>query len=314
MTSAEPAPADTRRAALLLSNRLTRLAAAPLKAREFWALLDRTDALGVDVGQLLTDPARCDSVATDEVPADRLRALLDATRAFAFEVERLEESGVHLLSALDDRFPPLLRDRMHHGCPPHLFAAGALDVLAMPTLSIVGEGNEWAQDAARRAVAATVVAGWSVTTPESHPQSSPESSATSDTAAAVLAEALACEASTVILASAGINQVARRPEIRRRVQDAAVCLVSPFAPDAGPNAAAVRARDSMLHAISTLTLVVACADGTGATWAAAFDAVQREPRSVVTVVGPEASAGNHALADLGAHALDSVDELYALLV
>lgn len=308
MTASEADQTDTARAALLLSNRLTRLDVAPLKAREFWSLVDRTDALGIDLGQLLSEPSLCDSVATDDVPADRLRALLDAMRAFAFEVERLDEAGVHLLAALDARFPPMLRDRMGHGCPPHLFAAGAVDALALPTLSIVGdaEGGDWAHDVARRAVAAAVVAGWSVATPDS--------SDVSDLAAATIDEALACNAAVVALAAAGINQVAREPALRKLVQSNAICLASPFAPDASASGAAVRARNSMLHALGSLTLVVSCADGTGPTWAAAFEAVEREPGSVVTVADADAPAGNKALADLGAQRLDAIDGLHALLV
>jgi predicted Rossmann fold nucleotide-binding protein DprA/Smf involved in DNA uptake len=308
MTASEADRADTVRAALLLSNRLTRLDVPPLKAREFWALVDRTDALDINLGALLGEPSLCDSVASDDVPADRLRALLGAMRAFAFEVERLDEAGVHLLAALDSRFPSMLRDRMGHGCPPHLFAAGAVDGLALPTLSIVGDvdGGDWAHDVARRAVAAAVVAGWSVATPDS--------SDASDLAASTIDEALACDASVVALAAAGVNQVAREPALRRLVQSNAICLASPFAPDASASGAAVRARNSMLHALGSLTLVVSCADGTGPTWAAAFEAVEREPGSVVTVVDANAPTGNKALADLGAQRLDAIDDLHGFLV
>jgi hypothetical protein len=70
----------------------------------------------------------------------------------------------------------------------------------------------------------------------------------------------------------------------------------------------------MLHALGSLTLVVSCADGTGPTWAAAREAVEREPGSVVTVVDAQAPAGNMALADLGAQRLDTIDDLHGLLV
>ncbi len=298
---------DNVRAALLLSNRLVRLDVAPLKAREFWTVLDRTDDLGLDVGELLTDPARCDEVAVDAITGDRLRDLLDATRAFAFEVERLEEAGIHVVSALDDRFPPLLRDRLDHGCPPHVFAAGDLSAAQHPTLSIVGEpdGTEAARLVARRAVAAAVVGGWSIATAGSN--------APGDLAATVIEETVACEGELLVFAGAGINRAAREPELRKLVQAGAVCLLSPFSPDATESAAATRARDSLLHAAGTLTLVVSCQDGTGQAWGTAFDAVQREPASVVVVTGPNAPAGNRALAALGAQELVGVDDLTEFL-
>ena len=319
---------DTVRAALLLSNRLVRIDVAPLKAREFWAVLDRTDVLGLDIGQLLADPALADTVLADTVLADtaladtalagaisgdRLRSLLDATRAFAFEVERLEEAGIHVVSALDERFPPLLRDRMAHGCPPHIFAAGGLDSAQRPTLSIVGEtgtatnatDTSALHDVARRAVAAAVVAEWAVATADS--------TTATDIAATVLDEAVACEAALMAFTASGINRAAREPGLRKLVQAGAVCLVSPFGPDASQSAAATRARNAMLHAVGSLTLVVACDDGTGPIWAAAFEAVQCEPASVVVVGGPNAPTGNRALAELGARELAHVDELSGVL-
>lgn len=308
---------DTVRAALLLSNRLVRLDVAPLKAREFWTVVDRTDALGLEVSELLSDPARCDDIAQDGITqdgdaagsltGDRLRSLLDATRAFAFEVERLEEGGIQVISALDDRFPPLLRDRMEHGCPPHVFAAGDLLTTQRPTLSIVGETNttDDMHLAARHAVAAAVVAGWTIATAGN--------TSAGDLAATVVEEAVACEASLLVLSAAGINRAAREPDLRKLVQAGAVCLLSPFSPDAAESGAATRARNTMLHAVGTLTLVVSCEDGTGPTWSTAFDAVQREPASVVVVTGPDAPSGNHALAALGAQQLADIDDLPRLL-
>ena len=75
----------------------------------------------------------------------------------------------------------------------------------------------------------------------------------------------------------------------------------------------MRARNTMLHSIGALTLVVSCADGTGPTWAAAYEAVEREPASVVCLADATAPSGNHALVELGAQRLDTVDDLLALL-
>ena len=124
---------------------------------------------------------------------------------------------------------------------------------------------------------------------------------------------MACEAALLVLSAAGINRAAREPDLRKLVQAGAACLLSPFSPDAAESGAATRARNAMLHAVGTLTLVVSCEDGTGPIWGTAFDAVQREPASVVVVTGPDAPAGNHALAELGARQITAIDELPALL-
>jgi predicted Rossmann fold nucleotide-binding protein DprA/Smf involved in DNA uptake len=295
--------ADTPLTALLLSNQLTRLDAAPLKAREFWSLVDRTDALGIEVGDMQNDALA--DVANGDVTSERLAALLGATRAFAFEIERLGEAGITVLSALDERFPPLLRDRLQHGCPPHVFVAGPTDELGRPSLAVVGGDTDSpeAHAAARQAVAAAVVADQSVVSP-------PPGSGLSNT---VIDEAVACEGDLVVVTSDGINRAARDPDLRRLVQQQRLCLVSPFVPDAIASAAAGRARDTVVSALAHHTIVIACDDGTGATWAAAHAAVQREPGSVFAFLGDGARPGNHALVELGAQPIRHLDELHAKL-
>lgn len=299
---------DTQLAALLLSNQLTRLDVAPLKAREFWGLVDRTDALGINVGALLTDAAVRSQVAAGDVSEQRLTGLLDATRAFAFEIERLGESGITLLSALDERFPVLLRDRMQHGCPPHLFAAGAIDALLHRRLAIVTDAvDESTEPVVRQAVAAAVVADWATVVGAPGQQSSGDRPALD---AVVFDEANACGSKPVVIAADGINRAARSPDVRKLVQQQALCLVSPFVPDTTASAATSRARDAVVHAIADRTLVVACADGTGPTWATALASVEREPASVLSFTGPGSRPGNAALIGMGAVKIDHVNTLH----
>ena len=299
---------DTQLAALLLSNQLTRLDVAPLKAREFWGLVDRTDALGIDVSALLTDPTVRAQVAHGDVSEQRLTGLLDATRAFAFEIERLGEGGITLLSALDERFPVLLRDRMQHGCPPHLFAAGATDMLLHRRLAIVTDAiDHTVEPIIRQAVAAAVVADWTTVIGAPGQAGNGEGPAID---AVVLDESGACGSTPIVVAANGINRAARSPDVRKLVQDHALCLVSPFIPETAASAATSRARDAVVHAMADRTLVVTCADGTGPTWATALASVEREPASVLSFTGPGARPGNAALVGMGAVDIDHIDTLH----
>lgn len=299
---------DTQLAALLLSNQLTRLEVAPLKAREFWGLVDRTDALGIDIGALLTDATVRAQVAKGEVSEQRLTGLLDATRAFAFEIERLGESGITLLSALDERFPVLLRDRMQYGCPPHLFAAGATDALLHRRLAIVTDAiNDAIEPIVRQAVAGAVVASWA-TVVGAAGQSEHGRGPAIDSV--VLDESGACGSTPIVVAADGINRAARSPDVRKLVQQQALCLVSPFVPDTAASGATSRARDAVVQAMADRTLVVACADGTGPTWATALASVEREPASVLSFTGPGSQPGNAALVGMGAVDIDHIDTLH----
>lgn len=297
---------DTRLAALLLTNRLTRVEATPLRASEFWAIVESADAANIELGSLLgAQQSVLDSLADASAGIDpqRLQHLLGATRALAFEVERLGEGGIRLISALCPEFPGLVRDRLQHSCPPSLFVAGPLDWLQGEALAIVGSDDAPSEshDIARSAVAAAVVADWAIVA---------DNTAIGD---ATVAESLACGGRVVVVPSVGINRAARLPATRKLVQEGTLCLASPYAPDAQSSPAAERARDMVVHALGHTTFVTSTPDGLGATWAAARQAAQREPASVATWLGDGSQAGNIALAELGAQGIETISDLYKIL-
>ena len=152
---------NTVRAALLLTNRLVSVSAAPLTARDFWALSER-----VDPGDLfhrdVSEIAELTGSSPDE--AARLVSLLGASTAFGFEQDRLAEGGIELVSALDERFPASLRDRLGAACPTFLLLAGPIELLSRPGLGIVGsrDASEEAVATARTAAERAVAQGWAV--------------------------------------------------------------------------------------------------------------------------------------------------------
>ena len=111
---------ETSRAALLLTNRLVKTDAKPMTAREFWGVVDRVEDLSIllhlDVGDLV------EKLSFDADDAARIRALLDASTALAFERERLEEGGISLVSVFDESLPAraarATRDRVSAVPPP----------------------------------------------------------------------------------------------------------------------------------------------------------------------------------------------------
>ncbi len=88
-------------AALLLTNRLVDVGAKPLSAGEYWSLVAKVP----DLDELLgADEAAVIELLGDDAEAPRITSLLEATTAFAYERERLEEEGIHLLSTFDPIF------------------------------------------------------------------------------------------------------------------------------------------------------------------------------------------------------------------
>lgn len=291
-----PSP-DTLRAVLLLTNRLVRLEASPLTAREFWSLADR-----VEVGQLMS--ASPQSIAElaggGDEEASRLRALLDAATAFGFEQERLADSGIELISALDPRFPAVLRDRLGTACPTFLLVAGPIEFLGRDALGVVGsrDADEAALDVARRAGRLAVEHGRAVV---------------SGLARGVDQAAMwaACDAggAAIGVPAEGIQRAARNADVRRQVHAGRLCLVSPYAPDAPFSVGAAMGRNKIIYALSTVTLVVAADNGTGGTWAGATEAIERRNTPIAIWSGAGEGQGNRVLIRHGATRVTDLAEL-----
>lgn len=297
MTSPSP---DTVRAAQLLTNRLVTLDATPLTAREFWHLVER-----VDLARLVhSSPAEIGEVASvDAETANRLRSLLDATTAFAFEQERLADGGVELVSALDARFPAMLRERLGAACPPFLLVAGPVEWLGRQALGVVGsrDADEPALDVSRRSAQLAVAHGWQVV-----------SGLARGVDQAAMAAALDAGGEVVGIPAEGILRAARNAAVRSRVHAGELCLASPYAPDAAFRAGNAMGRNKIIYALSAVAFVAAAEEGRGGTWSGAKEAIDHHYAPVAVWTGPGAAAGNRALTRRRATPVRDPAELFDL--
>src|SRR5207247_347456 len=111
-----PRPSNASTVALLLAQRVSEIAEPPLKARDFWAVMDAVDDPADLLGQSPADIVRETSLPTDL--AERVAARLEAATAFAIEREQLEQSGIVVLSPIDDDYPRTLVERLRRAAPP----------------------------------------------------------------------------------------------------------------------------------------------------------------------------------------------------
>ncbi len=95
---------DDALATIALVSRLRADDQQPLKASEYWRLSAILEAgpsslLGKSAADLAIDSDIANSLA------DRVAALVDRATALAFELERLEHSGVRTLTPFDEHYP-----------------------------------------------------------------------------------------------------------------------------------------------------------------------------------------------------------------
>jgi predicted Rossmann fold nucleotide-binding protein DprA/Smf involved in DNA uptake len=223
--------------------------------------------------------------------AKRIHTLLDASRAIAFELERLEESGVRLLTLLDDGFPTDLNRILGDQCPAALLVAGPVDWLSTPNIGIVGSRGISAEAAevARHVARVAVRSGFGVT-----------SGLAKGIDQTAMEEGLKLQGRVCGLPTEGIRNIGRRTDVRTAVQHGALALASPFGPDSPFSVGNAMARNKLVYGLSEVTVVVTSDEGKGGTWSGATEALEKRYGRVAVWMGPEAGPGNAALVAKGA--------------
>jgi predicted Rossmann fold nucleotide-binding protein DprA/Smf involved in DNA uptake len=296
-----PTRSDTSLASLLLTQRLVDAGENPLKASEYWAVID---AVG--------DPARLLGLDTDEVASvagidkalsERIARLLDAATSFAFALDEAEQSGVRVLSARDDDYPSVLRERLGRGAPPLLYLVGDPSLLTADLLGVVGSRSldPEGEDVPRQAAAAAVEHGHGVVS----------GGAKGVDRLAMLAALEAGGVAVGVLADS-LTRTTRDAEVRRAVSEGSLCLCTPYNPPAGFSVANAMGRNKLIYALSRATVVVAADFDKGGTWAGAVEALRRRTTPVLVWTGPGAGVGNPRLVERGAVELTRIEELFPL--
>lgn len=289
---------EASRAVLALTNRLVDVGVPPLKASEFWRLLDEvqdpSQLVGLTAAQLTRDlPGR---VAEGE----RIAALLDSGMTLAVRLDALRDRGVWAITPFDADYPPNLRDRLGASAPPVFYGAGDSKLLTSVGIGIVGsrdvteEGAEVARSAARAAArhGLSVMSGGARGVDQLAMSAAEEAGGT---AVGILADSL--------------ESAIAKADTRRALMDGRVCLCTPYKPDAHFNVGNAMGRNKVIYALSRVTLVVATAQDSGGTWAGAKEALDKKYGSVAVWRGAGGGPGNEAIEKAGAIGITEVAEL-----
>ena len=286
-----------------MGSRLCADGVRPLKASEFWNLLERVSSgpgvfLNLSRARLISDYDLSEDLAA------RVSELVGRATALAFELERLEQSGIKSLTAFDEHYPREWLVRLGTKAPPLMHAAGAVELLDSPGLGVVGSrdvsqaGGEVAKDLARMAVRL----GLPLVSGGARGVDQLAMDAAIETGGAVIG----------ILADSLLRKL-KRPEVRRAVHDGNTVICTPYAPGAPFSAGNAMGRNKLIYAQAALTVVVASDNGTGGTWSGASEALKRGFGSVAVWRGPGEGPGNAPLQQQGAKPVPKPDDLESLL-
>lgn len=286
---------DSSLAALLLTQRLVETEAAPLKAFEYWRLLEVVADPAVLLG---TEPeAIASDFGIDAELAGRVAVLVGAASSFAFALDDVSQSGMQVIASVDDEYPAVLRERLGTTAPPLLYAVGDLSLLEKNLLGVVGsrDVSPEAAEVAKSAAVAAVDAGWGVV-----------SGGAKGVDRLAMGAALEHDGVAVGVLADSLVRATRDADTRRAITDGRLCLCTPYKPTAGFSVANAMGRNKVIYALSQATFVVASDLDTGGTWAGAREALKQTIAPVLTWTGEGKGPGNDRLVELGARGITDV--------
>lgn len=235
----------------------------------------------------------------------------------AFELERLDGSGIRVLTPFDEEYPQAWLERLSGEAPPVLYAAGALELLNQPGVGVVGsrdvspEGQEIAKEAAERiaSLGRTLVSGGARGVDQLS-----------------MNAAFQAGGSVVGILADSLVRKLKKSDVRQAIYEGQTVMCSPYNPDASFSVGTAMGRNKLIYAMAELTLVVACEPDKGGTWSGATEALKEKEAleknlgRVAVWQGPGEGKGNAQLLELAqslgkqAIPISSIEELEAAIL
>ena len=211
----------------------------------------------------------------------------------------LEQEQAHLLTLVDERYPPLLKEISDP--PPLLYLRGDPDRLSFPQLAVVGSrnpdplGRETARDFARQLAAAgmTVTSGMAMGVDSEAHRGALESG------------------STIAVVGTGLDRVypAKNRELAHQIAEAGV-IISEFPIGTEPHPSNFPRRNRIISGLALGTLVVQAAKKSGSLITARLAMEQgREVFAIPGSIHNPLARGNHQLIRQGAKLVETTDDI-----
>ena len=232
--------------------------------------------------------------------AEAVRSRLERMDEFEAAVADLNSDGISAVSDFEDIYPRSWLEKLVGKHPPVLFYAGEASLLNAASIGIVGSrdvdmaGSEFAaavaQEACRNGYA--VVSGGARGVDQ-----------------IAMRAAFECGGPSLAFLSDSLLRVVRSAEMRDILESSRVCLATSFAPSAGFSVGTAMARNKLIYAHSSATVVVSSALDSGGTWAGAVEAMSGSLCPVLVRTGDGVPNGNGALIRKGGIGLASPEGL-----
>lgn len=215
----------------------------------------------------------------------------------ALLVEQLEQASIHVLPALADDYPVLLKQALkRNATPPVLFYAGDLDILTRRTIAVIGSRNASEQGLAFTHAVVQYLA--------EHDANVISGNARGVDRVAYEA-ATGTEGCTTVVLPHGIRKLSsvQMRDLQSKIEESRVLVLSQFHPDAPWLVSRAMERNKVVTGLAQV-VIVAESDTKGGTWEGAHSALkQKRPLYVRQSTSTLTLTGNEALIKLGGQPL-----------
>lgn len=231
-----------------------------------------------------------------ESQAERVALLMERAGNIGFELERLAQRGIWVVTRSDPDYPRRLASRLKGKRPPVLFGVGPRALLDAGGVAVVGSRNvdEAGGEFARLVGDRASQSGLNVV-----------SGGARGVDRLAMEGALRAEGTAVGVLSDSLEKWLKDPELRGWIAAGNLTLATPFKPDSGFQASNAMARNKVIYCLADHAVVVASDRDKGGTWAGAKENLGADWVPLFVRRDTDAPDGNLALIARGGTPLDS---------
>lgn len=268
--------------------------AEPLRPSEWNKLADQLKAQENRPGDLLrmTMAELTALCGNQEEQGNRLELLLRRGVQLAFELERLQNQGIWVLTRSDPGYPMSLKHHLRKEAPPVLFGAGPIDLLQEGGVAVVGSRHvdESGAEFATKLSASAAAAGMVVV-----------SGGAQGVDRLAMEGALRQEVGCAVgVLADSLERTVREPLFRNAIMQRRLVLVSAVHPAARFNVGNAMARNKYIYSLARYGVVVASDPTKGGTRAGALEVLKYRWVPLFVRAATPPLAGNEDLIKRGA--------------
>ena len=193
---------------------------------------------------------------------DRYSSLLSRASVIPFEIDKLKNKGIGVITRSDNEYPSLLKQKLKHLSPPLFYYSGNLELLKKPCVGFVGSRSikEADEEFTKKLVNNLIENDYTIVSGGAKGVDSISSlTATTNGGAAI-----------EFLSDSLLRKI-KKSECVTSIRNGKLLLLSAVSPDAGFNVGNAMSRNKYIYAQSDSTIVIKSDYKKGGTWEGALE-------------------------------------------